>query len=116
MKLSERTRRDSCGHTVVRRLSSTLPVPNAEPLWLVFRAAQPGQTQRGRLSCQFWPFIPMGTAVARRALRGHGPGFKEVELVKTWFVVGSAAAVTAVGVALLAGMDDIRRFRQMRKM
>jgi hypothetical protein len=36
--------------------------------------------------------------------------------VKTWFVVGSAAAVTAVGVALLAGMDDIRRFRQMRKM
>jgi len=31
MKLSERTRRDSCGHTVVRRLSSTSPVPNAEP-------------------------------------------------------------------------------------
>lgn len=41
---------------------------------------------------------------------------KEVELVKTWFVVGSAAAVTAVGVALLAGIDDIRRFRRMRKM
>jgi len=39
-----------------------------------------------------------------------------VELVKTLFVVGSVAAVTAVGLALLAGTDDIRRFRQMRKM
>jgi hypothetical protein len=39
-----------------------------------------------------------------------------VEPVKTWFVMGAAAAVTAVGVALLAGKDDIRRFRQMRNM
>jgi hypothetical protein len=30
--------------------------------------------------------------------------------------VGSAAAVTVVCVALLAGKDDIRRFRQMRNM
>ena len=36
--------------------------------------------------------------------------------VNTWFVVGSAAAVAAVCVALLAGKDDIRRFRQMRNM
>lgn len=36
--------------------------------------------------------------------------------MKTWFVVGSAAAVTAVCVALLAGKDDIRRFRRMRSM
>ena len=36
--------------------------------------------------------------------------------MKTWLAVGSVAAVTAVGVALLAGIDDIRRFRQMRKM
>jgi hypothetical protein len=41
---------------------------------------------------------------------------KEVEPVKTWFVVGSAAAVTAAAVALLAGKDDIRRFWQMRNM
>jgi hypothetical protein len=39
-----------------------------------------------------------------------------VELVKTWFVLASAAAVTAVGVALLAGKDDIRRFRRMHNM
>jgi hypothetical protein len=36
--------------------------------------------------------------------------------VKTWFVLGSAAAVIAVGAALLAGKDDIRRFSQMRNM
>jgi hypothetical protein len=36
--------------------------------------------------------------------------------VKTWFAVGSAAAVTAVCVALLAGKDDIRRFWQMHNM
>ncbi len=36
--------------------------------------------------------------------------------MNTWFVVGSAAAVAAVCVALLAGKDDIRRFRQMRDM
>jgi len=41
---------------------------------------------------------------------------KEVKQVKTWFVLGSAAAVAAVAVALLAGKDDIRRFRQMRNM
>ena len=58
---------------------------------------------------------PYGIAVARRAL-GTWTRLEEVELVKTWFVVGSAAAVTAVGVALPVGMDDIRRFRQMRKM
>ena len=36
--------------------------------------------------------------------------------MKKWFALGSAAAVTAVGVALLAGKGDIRRFWQMRKM
>ena len=36
--------------------------------------------------------------------------------MKTWFVLGSAAAVTAVGAALLAGKDDIRRFWKMRNM
>ena len=36
--------------------------------------------------------------------------------MNTWFVVGSAAAVAAVCVALLAGKDDIRRFWQMRNM
>jgi hypothetical protein len=39
-----------------------------------------------------------------------------VVTVKKWFALGSAAAVAAVGVALLAGKDDIRRFRQMRNM
>ena len=35
--------------------------------------------------------------------------------MKTWFVLGSAAAVTAVGAALLAGKDDTsRRFWKMR--
>jgi hypothetical protein len=36
--------------------------------------------------------------------------------VKTWFVMGSAAAVAAVCVALLAGKDDIRRFWQIHNM
>jgi hypothetical protein len=36
--------------------------------------------------------------------------------VNTWFVVGSAAVVTAVCVALLAGKDDIRRFRRIHNM
>lgn len=36
--------------------------------------------------------------------------------MNTWFVVGSAAVVAAVCVALLAGKDDIRRFRQMHNM
>jgi hypothetical protein len=36
--------------------------------------------------------------------------------VSTWFVVGSAAVVTVVGVALLAGKDDIRRFWRMHNM
>ncbi len=36
--------------------------------------------------------------------------------MKKWFALGSLAAVTAVGVALLAGKDDIRRFLQMRNM
>ena len=36
--------------------------------------------------------------------------------MNTWFVVGSAAAVTAVAVALLAGKDDIRRFWQIHNM
>ena len=36
--------------------------------------------------------------------------------MKKWIALGSAAAVTAVGVALLAGKDDIRRFWQMRNM
>ena len=36
--------------------------------------------------------------------------------MNTWFVVGSAAVVTAVCVALLAGKDDIHRFWQMRNM
>jgi hypothetical protein len=57
----------------------------------------------------------MGIAAARRAL-GAGSELKEVEPVKTWFVLGTAAAATAVGVALLAGKDDIRRFWQMHNM
>jgi len=36
--------------------------------------------------------------------------------VNTWLVVGSAAVAAAVCVALLAGKDDIRRFRQIHKM
>jgi len=36
--------------------------------------------------------------------------------VNTWFVVGSAAVVAAVGVALLAGKDDIRRFWKIHTM
>ena len=36
-------------------------------------------------------------------------GEKEVRLVKKWFVLGSAAAVTAVCVALLTSKDDVRR-------
>jgi hypothetical protein len=36
--------------------------------------------------------------------------------MKTWFVLGSAAVVTAVGAVLLAGKDDIRRFWKMRNM
>jgi hypothetical protein len=36
--------------------------------------------------------------------------------VNTWFVVGSAAVVAAVCVALLAGKDDIRRFWQIHNM
>ena len=36
--------------------------------------------------------------------------------MNTWFVVGSAAAVAAVCVTLLAGKDDIRRFWQIRNM
>jgi hypothetical protein len=39
-----------------------------------------------------------------------------VEPVKTWFIAGSAAALTAVGVALLAGKDDIRRLWWMHNM
>jgi len=44
------------------------------------------------------------------------PRLKEVGPVKTWLVVGSATAVAAVGVALLAGKDDIRRFWRMHTM
>ena len=36
--------------------------------------------------------------------------------MNTWVVVGAAAVVTAVAVALLAGKDDIRRFWQIRNM
>ena len=36
--------------------------------------------------------------------------------MKTWFVLGSAAAVAAVGAAVLTGKDDIRRFWKMRNM
>ena len=39
-----------------------------------------------------------------------------MEPVKTWLMLGSATAVTAVGVALLAGKDDIRRFWWMHNM
>lgn len=56
------------------------------------------------------------------APRGLGTGLglldyrQEVGPVNTWVVVGSAAVVTAVAVALLAGKDDIRRFWQIRNM
>ena len=43
-------------------------------------------------------------------------GLREVGPVHTWLVVGSAAVIAAVGVALLAGKDDIRRFWQIRNM
>jgi hypothetical protein len=36
--------------------------------------------------------------------------------VHTWLLVGSAAVVAAVGVALLAGKDDIRRFWRIHNM
>jgi hypothetical protein len=36
--------------------------------------------------------------------------------VKKWLVLSSVAASMAVGVALLAGKDDIRRFLRMRRM
>jgi hypothetical protein len=36
--------------------------------------------------------------------------------VNTWLVVGSAAVVAAIGAALLAGKDDIRRFWRMHNM
>ncbi len=36
--------------------------------------------------------------------------------MKTWLVVGSAAAVAVAGAALLAGKDDIRRFWRMHNM
>jgi len=36
--------------------------------------------------------------------------------MKTWFALGAAAVAAAVGVALLAGNDDIRRFWRMRSM
>jgi hypothetical protein len=39
-----------------------------------------------------------------------------VRLVKKCFVLGSAVAATAVGVALLAGRNDIRRFWRMHNM
>jgi hypothetical protein len=39
-----------------------------------------------------------------------------VDLVKKCFVMASAIAVTAVGAALLAGKDDIRRFWKMHNM
>jgi hypothetical protein len=39
-----------------------------------------------------------------------------VNLVKKCLVMASAVAATAVGVALLAGKDDIRRFWRMHTM
>ena len=36
--------------------------------------------------------------------------------MKTWLVLGSAALAAALGVALLAGKDDIRRLQRMRRM
>jgi hypothetical protein len=36
--------------------------------------------------------------------------------VKTWLILGSAAAVTTVGLAWLAGKDDIRRLWRMHNM
>jgi len=36
--------------------------------------------------------------------------------MKKWFAMAGAGAGAAVCVALLAGKDDIRRFRRMRKM
>ena len=36
--------------------------------------------------------------------------------MKTWLIVGSATAVTAVGVVLLAGQGDIRRLWRMHTM
>lgn len=36
--------------------------------------------------------------------------------MKKWLALAGAGAVVAVGVALLAGKDDIRRFLWMRNM
>ncbi len=36
--------------------------------------------------------------------------------MKKWTAVACAGAAAAVGAALLAGKDDIRRFRRMRAM
>lgn len=66
------------------------------------------------------PAIPGHSSLWHRGrqawTRDGGPELKEVEPMKTWFVLGSAAAVTVVGAALLAGNDDIRRFWKMRNM
>jgi hypothetical protein len=60
---------------------------------------------------------PYRAAVAWRGLgTGPEPEAGEVELVKKCFVVASVAAMTAVGVALVAGKDDIRRFLRMHSM
>jgi hypothetical protein len=79
------------------------------------RGAIAGPDSAGTFVLPVLSVHPYGAAAARRGL-GTQTVLKEVEPVKTWFVVGSAAAVTAVGVALLAGKGDIRRFLQMRSM
>jgi len=58
---------------------------------------------------------PYRIAGAGRGLQ-TGRTTEEGITVKKWLALGSAAAVGAVGVALLAGKDDIRRFWQMRSM
>ena len=64
------------------------------------------------------PVRPYATAAWRRGVvdQGHGPRLEEVKPVKTWLMLGSAAAVTTVGLALLAGKGDIRRLWRMHNM
>lgn len=73
------------------------------------------QKSAGTFALPILAVHPYRIAGAGRGL-GTGSRTKEVVTVKKWFALGSLAAVTAVGVALLAGKDDIRRFLQMRNM
>jgi len=79
----------------------------------VSEASPPGPLSRRSLIVH--PYCHQG---ARHELRGKNLDYrlKKVRPVNTWVVVGSAAVVAAICVALLAGKNDIRRFRQIHNM